>query len=89
MNYQEQLKQPEWYRKRLSILLCARFKCEFCGHDNPNQLIVHHKRYINGKKAWEYDREDLMCLCKECHYKIHRYDLKQKRFENLKISNII
>ena len=35
-------------------------------------LNVHHKKYISGHKAWEYDREDLITLCQECHFETHK-----------------
>lgn len=34
-------------------------------------LQVHHLRYIEGKLAWEYNDDDLITLCKECHMLIH------------------
>lgn len=30
-------------------------------------LNVHHKYYIKGHKAWEYDNDALITLCTECH----------------------
>lgn len=39
--------------------------------DHPISLNVHHKHYIIGHKAWEYDDEDLVTLCNECHTKVH------------------
>lgn len=35
-------------------------------------LNVHHKRYIIQHKAWEYEENDLITLCNECHTKIHQ-----------------
>lgn len=34
-------------------------------------LQVHHKKYVNGKEKWEYDDDDLVTLCKECHTTLH------------------
>ncbi|MEO7293246.1 MAG: HNH endonuclease [Ginsengibacter sp.] len=34
-------------------------------------MQVHHKRYINGREQWEYDDEDLITLCKNCHTNLH------------------
>ena len=34
-------------------------------------LNVHHKRYIIDCLAWEYDNEDLITLCHNCHKHIH------------------
>ncbi len=39
----------------------------------PIVLNVHHKRYIIGKKAWEYDDSDLVTLCEHCHSKVHEF----------------
>jgi len=89
MTYKEQLQTKEWKYRRLKILLCAQFKCEQCGHDNPNQLQVHHKRYIDGKMAWEYDRVDLMVLCRYCHYTHHRPEITDKKRNSNHISSII
>jgi 5-methylcytosine-specific restriction endonuclease McrA len=35
-------------------------------------LQVHHKRYIESLKVWEYDDNDLITLCKSCHIKTHK-----------------
>ena len=159
MNYQEQLKQPEWADKRQEILKRDDFKCTACGADKseydgwavrfeevvsdelskygysihfdentdynsvisfgrqwvnkvdflsrirepfslkkvrfgerqwynkpPNlvfyysgeskiyqlgQLNIHHKFYISGRLAWQYENEALVTLCYDCHKKIH------------------
>lgn len=41
--------------------------------DEELVLAVHHKRYIVGKNAWEYDDEDLVTLCQDCHSKVHEF----------------
>lgn len=38
----------------------------------PLLLNVHHKHYIVQHKAWEYEDDDLVTLCNECHTKIHQ-----------------
>lgn len=51
-------------------------------------LQVHHKKYIEGKHAWEYDDSDLVTLCKDCHNVVHRkvhipiYDSRLNMIEN-------
>jgi 5-methylcytosine-specific restriction endonuclease McrA len=35
-------------------------------------LQVHHKRYIESIKIWEYANEDLTTLCKSCHTETHQ-----------------
>jgi|GEM_PF-3562369 len=34
-------------------------------------MQVHHKKYINGKEKWEYENDDLITLCKKCHFNFH------------------
>jgi len=66
MTYAEQLKDPRWQKKRLSIFKRDKFACLNCGRDNLN-LQVHHGYYEKGLMAWEYDNKTLHTLCCECH----------------------
>lgn len=66
LTYSEQLRHPNWQRRRLEILESADFACEKCG-THERQLHVHHRRYIKGRMAWDYGDVDLECLCSECH----------------------
>ena len=34
-------------------------------------LNVHHLTYHNDNKPWQYDKEELLLLCKDCHVKRH------------------
>lgn len=36
-----------------------------------NGLNIHHKKYIIGRKPWEYDADSLITLCENCHHNIH------------------
>ena len=71
MTYKEQLQHPNWQRKRLEALEAAGFSCEQCG-DRETMLHVHHKRYVKGRKAWEYELTELDVLCAPCHESEHR-----------------
>ena len=35
-------------------------------------LNVHHLTYHNDNKPWQYDKEELLLLCRDCHAKRHR-----------------
>lgn len=70
MTYSEQLKHPNWQRRRLERLSDANFTCESCA-DTQKTLHVHHRRYLKGRMAWEYDDEDLCVLCEDCHEEEH------------------
>jgi hypothetical protein len=68
--YAEQLKHPNWQRKRLEMLQRAGFKCELC-EDKDSTLHVHHKRYVRGRQVWEYESSELQVLCEVCHAEHH------------------
>lgn len=65
-SYQELLKDSRWIKKRNEILNRDNNTCQFCGAQD-RYLHVHHKRYIQGNKPWEYDNDDLITLCDRCH----------------------
>ena len=73
--YAEQLLDPRWQKKRLEVLDYSNFSCEICG-DEKSTLHVHHKHYICGRKVWEYDNKQLICLCWQCHKNQH--DIEDK-----------
>ena len=70
-NYAEQLKSPHWQKKRLFIMQRDNFTCQKCG-DTETELQVHHKSYEKGKKAWDVEDSQLVCLCKNCHNLIEK-----------------
>lgn len=70
MSYSEQLKRPEWQKKRLEVLNAAGWKCQHCKADDAT-LHVHHKRYVKGRMAWEYAASDLESLCETYHSEAH------------------
>ena len=69
-SYSEKLLDPRWQKKRLEVLDSAEFQCEMCG-DGESTLHVHHKQYFKGREVWDYEREQLACLCKDCHEQSH------------------
>jgi len=72
-NYYDLLKDDRWLNKREEILIRDNYKCVSCNNkadDLPaigNKLHVHHIVYKKGLKPWEYDDDDLITLCDECH----------------------
>lgn len=68
--YSEKLRDPRWQKKRLEVLDSYEFACQGCtSTDKP--LNVHHRNYYKGHEPWEYDVEDLVPLCDECHAEEH------------------
>lgn len=70
MTYRDQLRDPRWQKKRLEALEASGWECENCG-DKTTTLHVHHKRYVKGRMAWEYEKEELSVLCEPCHEQEH------------------
>lgn len=50
-------------------LIC--FTDDITDKDLRPDLHVHHKYYVKGKKAWEYDNTALVTLCTDCHQEEH------------------
>lgn len=72
LTYSEQLKHPQWQRKRLEMLDRDNFTCRTCARDDKT-LHVHHKTYIKGRLAWEYEDSNFETLCEECHEVAHSH----------------
>ena len=64
--YQQKLLDPRWQKKRLEILQRDGWKCIGCG-STEETLHVHHMRYVSGRDPWEYQADDLITLCEDCH----------------------
>lgn len=66
MTYKEQLLDPRWQRVRLEVMTRDKWKCRKC-KSSIKTLNVHHKEYLKGRMAWEYDYGNLETLCHLCH----------------------
>jgi hypothetical protein len=71
LSWAAQYKHPNWQRKRLEALEAAGWECQNCG-DKETTLNVHHKRYVKGRKVWEYEIDELAVLCEPCHETEHK-----------------
>lgn len=69
LTYSEQLKTIEWKKRRIEIFTRDKYTCQKCG--DTKRLQVHHKKYMNGKMAWESFDNHLITLCRSCHEKVH------------------
>lgn len=76
--YYLELDETAWHKKRKEILQRDNYRCQLC--DKADTILqVHHKRYLDDLKAWEYPNNLLITLCKRCHYKFH--DAKRKKIK--------
>jgi hypothetical protein len=71
MTYKELLKHPKWRKRREEILERDNWQCTCC-HSSEESLNVHHRRYIPGRKPWEYPDEELATFCEVCHVNHHK-----------------
>lgn len=77
MTYSDQYKHPKWQKRRLDYIgwMLAKYDydvpfCESCG-DDESQLHLHHLLYIKDRKVWEYNNDELILLCGNCHSYFH------------------
>jgi hypothetical protein len=63
-------KRPEWQKFRLEVLQYHDFACQYCG-DDKSQLHAHHFYYKKDSKPWDYNVEEMRCLCESCHEDEH------------------
>jgi hypothetical protein len=67
--YRRQLKNPLWIVRRCERIILALGMCERCR--DTDRINVHHKRYVDGRKAWQYSDDELEVLCRNCHRAEH------------------
>lgn len=64
--------KSQWKEFRDNVIELDGYRCTNCGrHKNEVVLQVHHKKYISGRKPWEYPTEECRTLCKGCHASEH------------------
>lgn len=78
MKYHDQLKHPLWQKRRTEIMQLNNFMCENCGSAEKT-LNIHHSYYKRGAMLWEYDDNELQCLCEICHKEEHAIDERIKK----------
>lgn len=83
--YSDLLKNPNWQKKRLEILNRDNFTCVHCGKGikDDTTLHIHHLKYIRGRLPWEYDNNNFITLCNDCHKKTHSKQKKSKKHNRI------
>jgi len=81
INYKEDLKDFRWAKKRKQIFIRDNYTCQKC--KATTNLQVHHKKYINGRRPWQYNEKYLITLCDSCHKKEHLPEIKAKNGNKL------
>jgi hypothetical protein len=82
MAYREDLLDPKWQKKRLKIFERDKWTCQFCG-SKKKTLAVHHKKYLKGKRPWQYPDKLLTTACEPCHTLLYKKDLIREKLAEL------
>ena len=64
------LSSYEWKDIRSKALSRDNHKCYLC--ECKDNLVVHHILYRRYYKDYVLDLDNLITVCRKCHYKIHR-----------------
>lgn len=64
--YSEKLRDPRWQQLRLKILERDEWTCQKC-YSGEKTLCVHHLYYVKGREPWEYNLDELVTTCEDCH----------------------
>lgn len=61
-------KTAEWRALRWSVLVDELFTCRRCGFVGESAMMVaDHDKPHRGDRALFFDRQNLQCLCADCH----------------------
>ncbi len=77
--YFQLLGHPRWQAKRQRILTRSGGRCEECGAGGQ-VLDVHHCYYRYGRLPWQYPDAALLSLCRGCHEKRGKAELRFRMF---------
>lgn len=69
-NFFFQYQSPHWQKKRLLILQRDNFQCQSCGGTEKTLNVHHSVPYEKNKKVWDYENDELVTLCQDCHKEI-------------------
>lgn len=69
-SYYEKLRDPRWQQKRLRVMERDNFMCKSCGSTEKSLNVHHAVPYRKNTEPWEYEIDELITLCEDCHGKI-------------------
>ncbi len=55
----------------VGMFMSMKYFADYNFQSSLAKMNVHHKKYIQGHKPWEYNSEDLVTLCEGCHKSVH------------------
>lgn len=78
MEYRDFLETLYWKTISSRVKSEAKYRCRLCGHKSENGLRIHHSNYKEHGLEHLLWKDILLCLCNECHEKIHTISKKTK-----------
>lgn len=69
-SYARLLSEPEWNTFRNAVFANKEKACQVCRRTDK-VLQVHHIFYEQDRKPWEYEMDEVMLLCEDCHRGMH------------------
>lgn len=75
-----------WKKLRLEILREQNHECQMCKANGiyEGAVTVHHIKHVKDNPELALTKENLMALCKECHYQIHHTIIWKKQLNEEK-----
>ena len=83
--YPTWISSDSWKRIAREKIKQSGYQCEICG--SAMNLCVHHITYEH-LCFEDKHMEDLLCVCKDCHKKIHENDLNKRAQENAVVKGV-
>lgn len=73
----------QWRDLRWSVLVDELFTCRLCGRDGDSPVMVaDHIKPHRGNRVMFFDRNNLQCLCKQCHDRDKQKEERQNAYRN-------
>ncbi|WP_300379627.1 HNH endonuclease [Clostridium sp.] len=75
-----------WRRLRAEVLKEQHNECQLCKDNGLVEIAVtvHHIKYVKHYPELALTKDNLMAVCKECHYKIHHNLIVKKQLNEEK-----
>lgn len=70
-----------WRSLRAEVLVEQHNECQLCKANGLVEVAVtvHHMKYVRHHPELALTKDNLMCVCKECHYQIHHHLIVKKQ----------
>lgn len=80
--YKKALKDGRWQIRKTEIMQRDGFACVKCGASASDGVVlnVHHLNYYPDRNPWEYEDNDLITLCENCHKKVHKQSSPKENY---------